>query len=82
MARHSDGRQRLRGAQAGAMSVHRPKPTSWQATLITLAILGAVSWAGHDGTLDGQALVGIYSAIVGYVLGAANGHKKSEGGSL
>lgn len=56
----------------------KPHVSSTQGTIITLAILGAASWAGHEGTLDGQALVGIYSAIVGYVLGAANGLKKGD----
>ena len=43
------------------------------ATMIALLIVVAVAWLVDRGHVSGDAAIGLFSAIVGYVLGAANG---------
>ncbi len=47
--------------------------TAWERVIVALASLGGVTFLGATGHLDGQAVIGIYAAVVGYVLGHSAG---------
>lgn len=49
----------------------------WDRLVLALAVLAAVTYLTVVGRVDSEAAIGIYSALVGYVVGA--GHEAAKG---